>query len=172
MEDQSQDARYAPPQSHVEDVLQPGQGQPGELATRGKRFFAAMLDAGISIAAIWLLAQLTPINLWEDDGLGLWTPRFSDAAAGVVIYLVLHGYLLVTRGQTIGKALFKIRIARPDGSQAQIGRILGLRDGPVFVMGIWPLLGPIYMLIDCLFIFRASRRCLHDQIADTVVLQA
>lgn len=172
MEDQSQDARYAPPQSHVEDVLQPGQTQPGELATRGTRFLAAMLDAGISIAVIWLLAKFTPINLWEDDGLGLWEPRISSAASGIVLYLVLHGYLLATRGQTIGKALFKIRIARPDGSRAQIGRILALCDGPAFFTTIWPLLGPIYVLIDSLFIFRASRRCLHDQIADTVVLQA
>ncbi|WP_432728033.1 RDD family protein [Variovorax sp. W6] len=172
MEDQSQDARYAPPQSHVEDVVQPGGAQSGELASRGTRFLAAMLDAGISIAAIWLLAKFTPINLWEDDGLGLWEPRISSAASGVVLYLVLHGYLLATRGQTIGKALFKIRIARPDGSRAQIGRILALRDGPAFFTTIWPLLGPIYVLIDSLFIFRASRRCLHDQIADTVVLQA
>ncbi|MET3395679.1 MULTISPECIES: RDD family protein [Variovorax] len=172
MDDQSQDARYAPPQSHVEDVVQPGGGQSGELASRGTRFLSAMLDAGISIAAIWLLATFTPINLWEDDGLGIWEPRISSAASGVVLYLVLHGYLLATRGQTIGKALFKIRIARPDGSRAQIGRILALRDGPLFFTSIWPLLGPIYVLIDCLFIFRASRRCLHDQIADTVVLQA
>lgn len=172
MEDQSQDTRYAPPQAHVEDVVQPGGAQSGELASRGRRFLAAMLDGGISIAAIWLLAKFTPINLWEDDGLGLWVPRPADAAAGIVLYLVLHGYLLVTRGQTIGKALFRIRIARPGGSQAPIGRILGLRDSPMFVMSIWPLLGPIYMLVDCLFIFRASRRCLHDQIADTVVLQA
>ncbi|NVM92560.1 RDD family protein [Variovorax sp. SG517] len=172
MEDKSQDARYAPPQSHVEDVVPPGGAQPGELASRGTRFLSAMLDAGISIAAIWLLATFTPINLWEDDGLGMWEPRISSAASGVVLYLVLHGYLLATRGQTIGKALFKIRIARPDGSRAQIGRILALRDGPLFFTSIWPLLGPIYVLIDCLFIFRASRRCLHDQIADTVVLQA
>lgn len=172
MEEQSQDARYAPPQSHVEDVRQPGQAQPGELASRGKRFAAAMLDGAMALGSLWLLSKFTSMNVWEDDGLGLWTPRFSDAATGIVLYLVLHGYLLVTRGQTIGKALCKIRIARPDGSIAPIGRILGLRDAPLFVMSIWPLLGPAYWAIDCLFIFRASRRCLHDQIADTVVLQA
>jgi uncharacterized RDD family membrane protein YckC len=172
MEDQTQDARYAPPQSHVEDVQQTGQSQPGQLATRGKRFLAAMVDGGIAVGALWLLSVFTPYDVWSDDGLSLWTPRIADTAIGVVLYLALHGYLLVTRGQTIGKALFKIRIARPDGSKPSIGRLLGLRESPLFLANIVPMLGQIFVLVDSLFIFRESRRCLHDQIADTVVLQA
>lgn len=172
MEEQSQDARYAPPQSHVEDVQQTGQPQPGELATRGKRFLAAMLDGGIAIGVLWLLAMLTPYDVWSDDGRSLWTPRLADTAVGILVYLVLHGYLLATRGQTIGKALFKIRIARPDGSKPSIGRLLGLREGPLFLLNVVPMIGQVFVLVDSLLIFRASRRCLHDQIADTVVLQA
>jgi hypothetical protein len=29
----------------------------------------------------------------------------------------------------------------------------------------------IYSLVDCLMIFRKSRRCLHDEIADTIVVK-
>lgn len=172
MEGQSEDARYAPPQSHVEDLIEPGNSQPGALASRGKRFLAAMLDGGIAIAVMWLLAVFTPVNVWDDDGRSLWEPQPDGALVGVLIYLALHGYLLATRGQTIGKALFRIRICRPDGSTASVARILGLRDSVVFLFSVIPMLGQIYLVIDCLFIFRASRRCLHDQIADTVVLQA
>ena len=32
------------------------------------------------------------------------------------------------------------------------------------------VVGTIYGLVDVLMIFRASRRCLHDHIADTIVV--
>jgi len=84
----------------------------------------------------------------------------------------MHGYLLVTRGQTIGKALLKLRIVRPDGSRASIGRVIGLRYAAPALLNVMPAVGMIFTLGDVLFIFRESRRCLHDQIADTIVVQA
>lgn len=171
MDGPSEDARYAPPQSHVEDVVQPGEPA-GELASRAKRFVAAMIDGVIAIAVIWLLSVFTPVNVWEDDGSSLWEPQLQSALVGFLIYVALHGWLLATRGQTIGKALLGIRIARPDGSKPSLGRILGLRESLQFLTAVIPGVGQIYVLVDCLFIFRASRRCLHDQIADTVVLSA
>lgn len=171
MEGPSEDARYAPPQSRVEDVVRPGQPA-GELASRSKRFVAAMLDGLIAVAVIWLLAVFTPVNVWDDDGSSLWEPQLFSALVGFLTYAALHGWLLATRGQTIGKALLGIRIARPDGSKPSLGRILGLRESLQFLTAVIPAVGQIYVLVDCLFIFRASRRCLHDQIADTVVLSA
>ena len=35
-----------------------------------------------------------------------------------------------------------------------------------------PIVGAFYALVDCLLIFRESRRCLHDNIADTIVVTA
>lgn len=171
MDDRTPDARYAPPQSHVEDVVAPGTG-PGQPATRGKRLAAALIDGGIAIAVFYVLARLTPINIWAGARDGMWAPRYSSAAAGYVVFLILQGYLLVTRGQTIGKALMKLRIVRPDGSLPSAGRLLGLRYGIAQLLAVVPAVGQVYALVDCLLIFRKSRRCLHDQIADTVVLQA
>jgi uncharacterized RDD family membrane protein YckC len=172
MNEQSQDARYAPPRSHVEDVSPADSGLPGQLASRGKRFWAAMIDGGIGICVLWLLARFTPLNAWGGAAKGLWTPQFAPAAWGFLLFLILQGYLLATRGQTIGKTLFKIRIARPDGSLPSIGRVIGLRYGIQALASVIPAAAQIFALVDLTLIFRASRRCLHDQIADTVVLQA
>ena len=35
-----------------------------------------------------------------------------------------------------------------------------------------PFIGGVYALVDCLLIFRASHKCLHDNIADTIVVKA
>ena len=171
MDEQSQDARYAPPRSHVEDVREEG-AQPGQLASRGKRLGAAIIDSIIAIGVLWLVARATPFNPWSDAGLSLWTPRFVSVAFGFAIFLVVHGYLLANRGQTIGKALLKLRIVRSDGSRASIGRVIGLRYAAPAVLNVVPVVGTIFALADALFIFRESRRCLHDQIADTIVVQA
>jgi len=71
-------------------------------------------------------------------------------------------------GQTIAKRWLKIKVVRADGSRASLGRIFWLRNVVNALLGIIPLYG----IIDSLFIFSESRQCLHDKIADTIVVNA
>jgi len=164
------DQRYAPPATHVEDVDAAAGGQ--VLATRGQRFGAVLIDVGVIIAAMWLISLVTPWNPWNiEEGRSLWQPVFLDTALGFALFAVIQGVPLARRGQTIGKLAVGIRIARPDGSAVSLGRLLGLRYGVGYAMTIVPAFGQIYAIVDALLIFRTSRRCLHDQIADTIVLK-
>jgi uncharacterized RDD family membrane protein YckC len=71
----------------------------------------------------------------------------------------------------VGKRLLNIRIVRTDGRRAGFARLLFIRGGVTMVLYMIPLLGSLVALVDMLMIFRASRRCLHDVIADTVVVR-
>jgi uncharacterized RDD family membrane protein YckC len=92
-------------------------------------------------------------------------------AQGMATFLLLHGWLLAARGQTLGKWLLGIRIVRGHGEPATFGRLLGLRYAPLFAIGAVPMVGQLFGLADALFIFAADRRCLHDRIADTIVIR-
>jgi len=59
-------------------------------------------------------------------------------------------------------------VVRSDGSPVSLGRIFWLRN---FVNGLLGIIGP-YQLVDWLFIFGESRQCLHDKLADTIVIRA
>jgi uncharacterized RDD family membrane protein YckC len=165
------DNRFAPPLAHVEDVEASG---PGTLAGRGTRLGAAIIDVVLALIAFGVVAFVTPINIFKTatGGGGMWLVLVQNLVLGFGLFLLIHGYLLATRGQTVGKALLKIRIVRSDGSPASFGRIVGLRYLPTSVLASIPFIGSIYGLIDTLLIFRASRRCLHDNIADTIVVTA
>ena len=165
----SEDNRFAPPLAHVEDVVESGTGA---LAGRGVRLVAALLDALFAGIAFWILSFVTPLNWTPPAGANIVRALIINAVVGFMIFLVLHGYLLATRGQTIAKALLKVRIVRSDGSPASFARIVGLRYLPTTVMTFVPIVGAFYALVDCLLIFRESRRCLHDNIADTIVVKA
>jgi len=170
MDQPTHDARYAPPQANVEDVTEPAQGP--KLAGRMERLGAIILDTVFQGLVLWLVSVLTPYNPWAVPKEGLWSG--ADAmgmAVGTLTFLLLNGYLLATRGQTIGKLLLKIRIIRPSGEAVSIKR-LALRYGVGFVAAFITVVIWIYSLIDCLMIFRKSRRCLHDEIADTIVVKA
>jgi uncharacterized RDD family membrane protein YckC len=92
-------------------------------------------------------------------------------AVGFLAVVFLQSYLLVTRGQSLAKIILKMRILRPDGSRVSAGRIIGLRYFvPGLINGI-PFVGWIFSLVNPLMIFRSSRRCLHDDIADTIVVK-
>lgn len=157
---------FAPPRAEVADVAVAGPA----LAGRGNRFLAAMVDVVIQIAAYFGLAWLLGLNAFDEQAsvgkqvlLGL---------LGMVLFLVIQGPLLVRQGQTWGKKALGIRIVRSDGSRASAGRVLGLRYVLGGLITSVPVLGMLYALVDGLLIFRASRQCLHDNIADTIVVTA
>lgn len=165
----SDENRFAPPLAHVEDVAE---ADTGALAGRGVRLLAVLLDALIAGAAFWILSRVTPLSFSPAPGVNLVRFLAVNGLVGFIIFIVLHGYLLATRGQTIGKLLLKVRIVRSDGSRASLLRILGLRFLPTTVISLIPLIGGLYAVVDSLLIFRESRRCLHDNIADTIVVKA
>jgi uncharacterized RDD family membrane protein YckC len=89
---------------------------------------------------------------------------------GLVVMLILHGYLLYTYAQTIGKHYMGIRIENLDGTQATFSTIFLKRMLPIQVVGIIPSVGSIIAgLVNPLFIFGKDKRCLHDYIAKTKV---
>jgi uncharacterized RDD family membrane protein YckC len=161
--------RYAPPVAEVADVSASGEAQ---LAGRGARVGGAIIDGVILLGLWWLVGLLTP---WS-----IFSPKMAEAGVmamlgmqliGLLLFALVNGYLLMTRGQTVGKLLLGMRIVRPDGSAATPGRVIGLRYGVGWMLSALPVVGMVYALVDCLLIFRADRRCVHDMIADTIVVK-
>jgi uncharacterized RDD family membrane protein YckC len=161
--------RYAPPTAEVADVSASSEAQ---LAGRGARLGGAIIDGVILLGLWWLVGLLTPWNIFS--------PKLAQAGLmallgmqllGLLLFALVNGYLLMTRGQTVGKMLLGMRITRPDGSAATPGRVIGLRYGVGWLLSALPVVGMVYALVDCLMIFRADRRCLHDLIAGTIVVK-
>jgi uncharacterized RDD family membrane protein YckC len=161
--------RFAPPAAHVEDVESAASGQ---LAGRGIRLIAVIVDSLLAGVVFYLLAQFTPYNAFDPKEQSLWVVFGQNMLIGFAAFLLLHGWLLHVRGQTIGKALFRIKIVRSDGSKASLLRLAGLRYFASSLLALVPVVGWIYALADALLIFRDSRKCLHDNIADTIVIRA
>lgn len=129
------------------------------LAERGTRLAASMLD-GFSLL---LVAGLFGVVSRQHEPLWL--------APGVIAMLALCGYQLylsATANQSIGKRLLKIRVARTDGSRVSVFRILILRNAIPQVLGA---MCNLFGLVDAVFIFGDARRCVHDYIADTIVVK-
>lgn len=158
---------YAPPQAAVLDVVDPQAST--ILAERGTRLAAAILDGIIFFAMVYLPMILIAAGASGPNKSG------GGIALGVVAALVgvsawawLTIRYVVANGQSIGKKITGIKITRRDGSRASLGRIFWLRN---LVNALISLI-PLYSIIDVLFIFADSRQCLHDKIADTIVVVA
>lgn len=190
MTDASTQNPFAPPRAHVEDHY----GAPQQLvtATRGSRFLAFLVDCspGLVIGVVGgiIAALMLP---------GLFAGKFDQAAAGgmmafglfcLVVFVALIGWLvwnivlLYKYGQTVGKKAMGIRVVRMDGSRVSFPRFVFLRWLAMAVLGgiVGAIFGALHVrfignlagLVDCLFIFGAAHRCLHDYIADTQVVTA
>ena len=145
------------------------------LADRGIRLAAVLLDGvfvGLSVV------PLAIAFFWSLDPGGQ-----PQVGAGQVAGLVVGGLFLLAllawncillsrNGQTLAKKLCGIRVVRRDGSRCGLARIFFARYLPVTVLGMIPFIGSLVSLVDALLIFRDDRRCLHDEIADTIVVTA
>ncbi|MEO8385282.1 MAG: RDD family protein [Betaproteobacteria bacterium] len=160
---------YAPPEAIVDDVIPDGEIA---LADRGARFVAALID-GILVGALnGFLAYAVGYNIFAPKTAPSVATQVLLMLSGIALMMLINGYLLAKNGQTVGKKLMSIKIVRTDGSKATIQRIVGMRLLPVWVVSAIPFAGAIVTLVDVLFIFRESRKCLHDNIADTIVAKA
>jgi uncharacterized RDD family membrane protein YckC len=145
-----------------------------ELADRLTRLGAVFAD-GIFFG-LSLVPMLSVLALQSNK-----IPGHMDAVLviGLVVsVLALLGvagancYYLHANGQTLAKKLLGIRVVRRDGSHCGLARIFFARNLPVTVLGAIPFDGSLVSLVDALLIFRDDRRCLHDEIADTIVVKA
>ncbi len=144
-----------------------------DLAGRGRRLGAYLIDLIIAGIVLVILAVLNIGISFEDVARDPMTQQMSTAGgiAYLVIFMVINGYLLVTKGQTLGKLVLGIRIvdAGSNGAATAV-KILGLRYVLVMLVGAIPIIGGLLGIIDFLFIFREDRRCVHDLIAGTKVV--
>jgi uncharacterized RDD family membrane protein YckC len=90
------------------------------------------------------------------------------ALLGFMVWLGITIKFMKDNGQSIGKKLCAIKVVRPDGSTASLSRLIWLRN---VVNGLFGLI-PLYGIVEVLFIFGNARRCLHDHLADTIVIKA
>ena len=140
---------YAPPKAALEDEPPPQI----ELASRAARLGAALIDSIMVGGAAFLGASG-----------GFFWAMVGMVAATAVNFAMLHHYRA-----TVGKRAMKLRIILADGREAELWRIIVLRELPRIVIGFIPIAN-LLSIVDVLFIFGAERRCVHDYMASTVVV--
>ena len=167
---------YAAPENMDHAIAAPGEL---ELASLSERFSGAFLDGllmlpvvlGVAFGYTYFAVQQAGISDTESVVEELVVSLIS-LVVGVAWYLILNGYLLAKRGQTIGKLAAGTRIVDfHTGELVPLIPLLLKRNLVIQMLSAVPLVGNFVGLADVLMIFRSSRRCLHDEIAGTKVIK-
>lgn len=156
---------YAPPAAEL-DI----HSEQDDLAGRGARLAAAIVDT--IIAMLVIVPLMYAFGAFDTMATMSFTVTLLLNVVTLVIFTLVHGYLLKTRGQTIGKSLLGIKIVALDGHLLDLPSLILKRYAPVTFANVIPFIGGFLPLIDVLFIFRRDRRCVHDHIAGTKVVKA
>lgn len=142
------------------------------LASRWTRLGAALIDGLIMSLATVPVAYFSGAFAAAQQGiepsLG---QQLLSLVVGVAVFLLVNSHFLKNFGQTLGKRLLKIAIVNLDGQVPELGGLLLKRYLVWWLLAYIPMIGVLLVLVDYLFIFRADRRCLHDLLAGTRVVQ-
>jgi uncharacterized RDD family membrane protein YckC len=164
---------YAPPRAAVRDVVVPTDKL--VLAERGTRLGADILDTiigvGMSFGPAFVFGIVGTAAAASPDasrGTGIMTLGLVLSLVGLLAWLGLTFRFLSLNGQSIGKKIVGIKIVRKDGTRASLGRIFFLRNLVIRAVSLIPM----FTFVDALFVFSESRQCLHDRLADTIVVVA
>ena len=160
---------YEPPKSELveSDTIQK------PLASRWSRLFACIIDT------IILLIFILPIMYFTGGFEGFEEATepsiLYELAMGVfsiVMFCLINVQLLLNHGQTVGKKILNIRIVSFDNANKASGEQLLRRYSIYFLLGLLPVIGSLLDLINILFIFGAEKRCGHDLVAGTKVIES
>src|SRR2546423_10503671 len=163
---------YARPQAVVADVVDPR--LTNVAAERGTRLAAAILDGlimgGMIYAPFFIGAAIGAGASGKASFAmtGAMAAGLGVSAIGFAIWCWLTIMFVRRNGQSIAKKALNIKVVRTDGSPITLARLFFLRN---VVNGALSII-PFYGFIDLLFIFGEQRQCLHDKIADTIVVKA
>jgi uncharacterized RDD family membrane protein YckC len=138
------------------------------LAGRWRRLGAQLIDFAIVLAVVFPIQTLRGAIPAENPMALSYQAVATAFACGV--WVMVNGFYLSTYGQTLGKRMLKIRIVRSSGEPASFVRLAVVRYILFGVLNIIPVVGPFIGFADTVSIFRSEKRCLHDLLADTVVV--
>jgi uncharacterized RDD family membrane protein YckC len=165
---------YAAP---IADVNGSPAEQVGPLASRGSRLGANLLDglvylgpavvAGVGLA-LFAGGRQQPAGALQTGGVVLGIAGLL----GFLALLIFQLYRLATTGQTLGKKWVGVRVVKLDGAPVNFSSAVMLRGLLPGLLGAVPYVGWLFALVDIFFIFRDDRRCIHDLIATTKVVEA
>jgi uncharacterized RDD family membrane protein YckC len=149
------------------------------LAGRWPRLKAQIVDGliiGVPGAIAGVIAALS-----VRTGGGVARPEFSPVLVLVMALFALYALVILVvqilklhkQGQTIGKEFARVKIVKiSDGTNGGVVTNVVMRGIVPGLIGAVPFIGPVFGIVDILFIFREDRRCIHDLIAGTRVVES
>ena len=140
-------------------------------ASHGKRLAAICIDWFIMIICLTPVVEyLGLMEIVEQKQPIPMELAIKMLAFQYAIFLVINLGFLYSYGQTIGKRFMRIAIVNIDGSKPALIPLILNRYVSQWAMGLFPVLGPFLRVLDWVMIFRDDKRCLHDLIAKTRVI--
>ncbi|MFT5881420.1 MAG: putative RDD family membrane protein YckC [Moritella sp.] len=148
-----------------------------ELATLGQRFQAAVLDKvvfpTVMLVPFILGFDLLNMNAGIDANFTIsLATQIKISLLEILLFMALNSYLLKEYGQTLGKRIVGIAVVGEDGHKLSLQEMILKRYLPFWLVAYVPLLGFVVTIGNFLAIFRGKkRRCLHDDVAKTLVIK-
>lgn len=141
-----------------------GEARVIQYASHPRRALAILVD--LLIWAALLLPLISTIASGDEARIA--AVVMNTFSAWILIFGI-YGYLILQRGQTVGKWLFRTKVRRLDGSWAGMGQLM-LRYLIPLILVLIPYVGPLLLLADLIPAFGKQRQALHDRIVGTVVV--
>ena len=162
------DNPYQSPSAAPTPIHRPLQSSHAMLASRSTRFFGALLDGILMLAGGipgGILFFATMDNEAEPSVVGM-----LAMGGGVIAVAIVNWVMITQRGQSIAKRILGMRIIVRD-----TGELPGFLRGVLLRIWVPAAINQacnLFSLVDALWIFGDERRCLHDLIAGTIVIDA
>lgn len=141
---------------------------PNGVAPIKPRIFACLIDLSVLVLALLLANLALPRS--HVNPLSILGVFVSIAIVlGVIVYQIA---LLSSTGQTIGKRVMRLRIVNfSDASNPGFAKAVLMRSWLPSLLSSIPYLGWVFWVVDNLYVLKKDRRCIHDLMAGTMVVQ-